>query len=70
VQTIVRKLGGNIQVTSKPGDTRFQVWLPCAAPSEPGEPLGSAVTLRGPEGNGVTPASSLDTAGSTRDGAF
>ena len=34
VQTIVRKLGGNIQVTSKPGDTRFQVWLPWADPSE------------------------------------
>jgi signal transduction histidine kinase len=31
-QIIVRKLGGNIQVTSKPGDTRFQVWLPCAEP--------------------------------------
>jgi signal transduction histidine kinase len=29
-QIIVRKYGGNIQVTSKPGDTRFQVWLPCA----------------------------------------
>jgi signal transduction histidine kinase len=28
VQTIVRKLGGNIQVDSKPGDTRFQVWIP------------------------------------------
>jgi len=28
VQTIVRKLGGNIQITSRPGDTRFQVWLP------------------------------------------
>ena len=27
VQTIVRKLGGNIQVTSKPGDTVFQVRL-------------------------------------------
>jgi signal transduction histidine kinase len=27
-QVIVRKLGGNIQVTSKPGDTRFQVLLP------------------------------------------
>jgi signal transduction histidine kinase len=58
VQTIVRKLGGNIQVTSKPGDTRFQVWLPCADPSEPGEQLDSAVTLQGPKGNGVTPASS------------
>jgi len=43
VQTIVRKLGGNIQVTSKPGDTRFQVWLPWADPGEPGE-------LQGPEG--------------------
>jgi signal transduction histidine kinase len=31
-QIIVRKHGGNIQVTSKPGDTRFQVWLPCAEP--------------------------------------
>ena len=34
VQTIVRKLGGNIQVTSKPGDTRFQVWLPRVEQSE------------------------------------
>jgi nitrogen-specific signal transduction histidine kinase len=24
----VKKHSGNIQVTSKPGDTRFQVWLP------------------------------------------
>jgi signal transduction histidine kinase len=32
-QIIVRKHGGNIQVTSKPGDTRFQVWLPWADPS-------------------------------------
>jgi signal transduction histidine kinase len=30
VQTIVRKHGGNVQVDSKPGDTRFQVWLPFA----------------------------------------
>jgi len=28
VQTIVRKLGGNVQITSRPGDTRFQVRLP------------------------------------------
>jgi len=35
VQTIVRKHGGNVQV-SKPGDTRFQVWLPFAAPPEVG----------------------------------
>jgi signal transduction histidine kinase len=34
VQTIVRKYGGNIQVSSKPGDTRFQVWLPWADPVE------------------------------------
>ena len=33
-QTIVRKYGGNIQVSSKPGDTRFQVWLPWADPIE------------------------------------
>lgn len=65
VQTIVRKLGGSIQVTSKPGETRFQVWLPWADPSkpdrsepdrrEPGEQPDNAVTLQGPEGNGVTP---------------
>jgi signal transduction histidine kinase len=30
VQRIVRKHRGNIQVTSEPGDTRFQVWLPLA----------------------------------------
>ena len=30
VQRIVRKHRGNVQVTSKPGDTRFQVWLPLA----------------------------------------
>lgn len=33
VQRIVRKHKGNIQVTSKPGDTRFQVWLPLSRPS-------------------------------------
>jgi len=32
VQRIVKKHRGNIQVTSKPGDTRFQVWLPLAEP--------------------------------------
>jgi hypothetical protein len=36
VQTIVRKHGGNVQVDSKPGDTRFQVWLPFAALPEAG----------------------------------
>lgn len=30
VRTIVRKCGGNVQVDSTPGDTRFQVWLPRA----------------------------------------
>jgi signal transduction histidine kinase len=30
VQRIVKKHGGNIQVESKPGDTRFQIWLPLA----------------------------------------
>jgi len=30
VQRIVKKHKGNIQVSSKPGDTRFQVWLPLA----------------------------------------
>jgi signal transduction histidine kinase len=29
-QRIVKKHKGNIQVSSKPGDTRFQVWLPLA----------------------------------------
>jgi signal transduction histidine kinase len=28
VQRIVKKHRGNIQVTSKPGETRFQIWLP------------------------------------------
>jgi signal transduction histidine kinase len=35
VRTIVRKHGGSIHVSTRPGDTRFQVWLPCADPSEP-----------------------------------
>jgi signal transduction histidine kinase len=30
VQRIVKKHRGTIQVTSKPGDTLFQVWLPLA----------------------------------------
>jgi signal transduction histidine kinase len=30
VQRVVRKHRGNIEVSSKPGDTRFQVWLPLA----------------------------------------
>jgi signal transduction histidine kinase len=30
VQRIVKKHRGNLQVDSKPGDTRFQVWLPLA----------------------------------------
>jgi signal transduction histidine kinase len=30
VQRIVKKHQGSIQVSSKPGDTRFQVWLPMA----------------------------------------
>ncbi len=33
VQRIVRKHQGSIQVTSKPGDTRFQIWLPVAKAS-------------------------------------
>jgi signal transduction histidine kinase len=33
VQRIVKKHRGNIQVSSKPGDTRFQVWLPLAESS-------------------------------------
>ncbi len=34
VRTIVRKHGGAIHVSSKPGDTRFQVWLPWADPGQ------------------------------------
>ena len=33
VQRIVKKHRGSIQVHSKPGDTRFQVWLPLAQAS-------------------------------------
>ena len=61
VQTIVRKLGGNIQVTSKPGDTRFQVWLPWTDPIQTGEQLDSAPTPKSPASNQVTPDSSSDT---------
>ena len=39
VQTIVKKHGGNIQVSSKPGVTRFQVRLPWAVPIEFGKRL-------------------------------
>jgi signal transduction histidine kinase len=39
VLTIVKKLGGDVQVASKRGDTRFQVWLPLADPTEPGTHL-------------------------------
>lgn len=38
VQRIVKKHRGNIQVSSKPGDTRFQVWLPLA--EAPGKAAG------------------------------
>jgi signal transduction histidine kinase len=37
VQRIVKKHRGSIQVTSKPGDTRFQVWLPLAEATTPPE---------------------------------
>ena len=33
VQRIVKKHRGSIQIDSKPGDTRFQVWLPLADPA-------------------------------------
>jgi signal transduction histidine kinase len=36
VQRIVKKHRGNLQVNSKPGDTRFQVWLPLADGAESG----------------------------------
>jgi signal transduction histidine kinase len=39
VHTIVRKLGGTIQVSSKPGDTRFQVWLPAVDQAGSGKQL-------------------------------
>src|SRR5438552_1549592 len=37
-QRIVKKHRGTIQVTSKPGDTRFQVWLPLSETSASGRP--------------------------------
>jgi signal transduction histidine kinase len=39
VQTIVRKLGGTIQINSLPGDTRIQVWLPRVDQAEQGNQL-------------------------------
>jgi signal transduction histidine kinase len=33
VQRIVKKHRGTIHVTSQPGDTRFQVWLPLSEPA-------------------------------------
>ena len=35
VQRIVRKHRGDIQVSSKPGETRFQVWLPLSGNNDP-----------------------------------
>ena len=35
VQRIVKKHRGDVQVSSKPGDTRFQVWLPLAGNNRP-----------------------------------
>src|SRR5579863_7567754 len=43
VQRIIKKHRGSIQVTSKPGDTRFQVWLPLAE--------GSGVAVSNPSNN-------------------
>ncbi len=40
VQTILRKLGGHILITSQRGDTRVQVWLPRADRTEPGKQPG------------------------------
>jgi len=40
VQRIVKKHRGNVQVDSKPGDTRFQVWLPLAAAHAGASPPG------------------------------
>ena len=40
VRTTVRKHGGSVHVHTRPGDTRFQVWLPSVDPSEPDLPTG------------------------------
>ena len=38
VQRIVKKHRGNIQVNSKPGDTRFQIWLPLSGDDDKVKP--------------------------------
>ena len=35
---VVGRHGGDIRVVSRPGDTRFQVWLPVQGPTEQSEP--------------------------------
>jgi signal transduction histidine kinase len=47
VQRIVKKHRGNISVNSKPGDTRFQIWLPVAETSS-NMPPHTASDLSGP----------------------
>jgi len=51
VQRIVKKHRGHIQVASKPGDTRFQVWLPVAGTQSES----AATKVSAPADNQITP---------------
>ena len=47
---VVGRHGGDIRVVSRPGDTRFQVWLPIEGPTEQSEPAAGRSVEAAPGG--------------------